>query len=556
VKHATQQTKAVKASQTTSRQGKMSKRTSYERSELGHTTTKRAKQVDENLPYDQLQEALGAQDEVKDVTKVAHWFHPKDLRIQDNTALHHASELAQSKKKPLVCVYINCPADESWHGTSPARVDFMCEGLKIMQKELKELNIPLVFLECEERKKIVPTVIEWFKSQNVSHVFGNLEYEIDELRRDIKLVKEIGEGIQVSLHHDQTVIEPGTMMTGSGKPMKVFTPYHKQWLAIIKEQPELLDTSPAPAPNPSSAKKELKDLFDTPAPKPAADKQFSSGEEKKRIRKLWPAGHAAGSKRMDAFLKQIDNYAATRSNPAENSTSRMSAYFSAGMFSVREALQKVSDYNHGSTDFTESGARHGVYGWVREIVFRELYRQTTLCTPHTSMNMPQNLKFDFVQWEDDEEGWEKWYKGTTGEPFIDAGMRQLNHEAYMHNRLRMNVSSYLYCNLLLDYRRGERYFAETLIDWDLSNNTQGWEPSWTVFNPVSQAERNDPNGDYIRKWVPELKDVQGKAIFAPHARLSKEEFEKLGYPKPHVDWKKTKQRCMERFKRDMHDAEP
>ncbi|KAH7405699.1 FAD binding domain of DNA photolyase-domain-containing protein [Phaeosphaeria sp. MPI-PUGE-AT-0046c] len=534
----------------------MSKRTSYERSELGHTTTKRAKQVDENLPYDQLQEALGAQDEVKDVTRVAHWFHPKDLRIQDNTALHHASELAQTSKKPLVCIYINCPADESWHGTSPARVDFMCEGLKIMQKELKELNIPLVFLECEDRKKIVSTVIAWFKEQNVSHVFGNYEYEIDELRRDIKLVKEAGDGIQVSLYHDQTVVEPGTMLTGSGTPMKVFTPYHKTWLSIIKEEPELLDTSPPPAANPSSAKKELKDLFDTPAPKPAKDKQFSSDEERKRIRKLWPAGHAAGAKRMDAFLKQIDHYASTRSNPAKDSTSRLSAYFSAGMFSVREALQKVSDYNHGSTDFTETGSRHGVYGWVREIVFRELYRQTTMTTPHTSMNLPQNLKFDFVQWEDDEEGWERWYKGTTGEPFIDAGMRQLNHEAYMHNRLRMNVSSYLYCNLLLDYRRGERYFAETLIDWDLSNNTQGWEPSYTVFNPVSQAEKNDPDGDYIRKWVPELANVEGKAIFAPYARLPKEEFEKLGYPKPYIDWKKTKQRCMERFKRDMHDAEP
>lgn len=477
----------------------MSKRTSYERFELGHTTTKRAKQVDENLPYDELQELLGAQDEIKDVKTVAHWFHPKDLRIQDNKALHHASQLAKSSKKPLVCLYVNCAADESWHGTSPARVDFMYEGLKIMQKELKELNIPLVFLECENRKKIVTTAVEWFKKHSVSHVFSNFEYEIDELRRDIQLVKEVGKDIQVSIYHDQTIVEPGSMVTGNGKPMKVFTPYHKQWLGIISEEPELLDTVPAPAANPSSAKTDLKDLFDTPAPQPGKDKQFESEADRKRIRKLWPAGHAAASKRMDAFLKKIDNYSATRSNPAKDSTSRMSAYFSAGMFSVREALQKVADYNHGSTNFSESSAKPGVYSWVREIVFRELYRQTTLTTPHTSMNLPQNLKFDFVQWEDDEEGWEKWYKGQTGEPFIDAGMRQLNAEAYMHNRLRMNVSSYLYCNLLIDYRRGERYFAETLIDWDLSNNTQGWEPSYTVFNPVSQAERNDPDGDYIRK---------------------------------------------------------
>ncbi|KAH8726862.1 FAD binding domain of DNA photolyase-domain-containing protein [Phaeosphaeriaceae sp. PMI808] len=534
----------------------MSKRTSYERSELGHTTTKRAKQVDEDLPFDQLQEALGAQDEVKDVTKVAHWFHPKDLRIQDNTALYHASQLAQSANKPLLCVYINCAADESWHGTSPARVDLMCEGLKIMQKELKELSIPLVFLECDDRKNIVHTVVQWFKKQEVSHVFGNYEYEIDELRRDIKFVQETGDGIQVSLHHDQTIIEPGTMTTGAGTPMKVFTPYHKSWLSIVKDDPELIDTVPPPTANPSSFKKELKNLFDTPCPKPGKDKQFESDQDRKRIRKLWPAGHAAASKRMDTFLKKIDMYADTRSNPAEDSTSRMSAYFSAGMFSVREALQKVADYNRGSTDFTEKGSKPGVYGWVREIVFRELYRQTTMTTPHTSMNLPQNLKFEFVQWEDDKEGWGKWCKGTTGEPFIDAGMRQLNTEAYMHNRLRMNVSSYLYCNLLLDYRLGERYFAETLVDWDLSNNTQGWEPSYTVFNPVSQAERNDPNGDYIRKWVPELADVKGKAIFAPYGRLSKDEFEKLGYPKPHVNWKKTKQRCLERFKRDMHDAEP
>ena len=534
---------------------KMSKRTSYERSELGHTSTKRAKQVDENLPYDQVQEALGAQDEIKDVTKVAHWFRPKDLRIQDNTALHHASELAQSAKKALLCFYINCPADESWHGTSPARVDFMCEGLKMMQKELKDLNIPLVFIECEDRKKIVETAVEWLKKQEVSHVFGNYEYEIDEMRRDLKLVKTAGDGIQVSLYHDQTVVEPGSMLTGSGTPMKVFTPYHKAWMDRLRNEPELLDTTPPPAANPSSMKKELEGLFDTPAPKPAKDKQFESEEDKKRIRKLWPAGHAEGAKRMDKFLKQIDHYASTRSNPAADSTSRMSAYFSAGMFSIREALQKVVDYNRGSADFTESKASQGVYGWVREIVFRELYRQTTMTTPHTSMNLPQNLKFDFVEWEDDEEGWEKWYKGQTGEPFIDAGMRQLNAEAYMHNRLRMNVSSYLYCNLLLDYRRGERYFAETLIDWDLSNNTQGWEPSYTVFNPVSQAERNDPDGDYIRKWVPELKDVEGKAVFAPYARLSKEEFSKLGYPKPHVDWKETKARAIDRFKRGLKEAD-
>ena len=221
---------------------------------------------------------------------------------------------------------------------------------------------------------------------------------------------------------------------------------------------------------------------------------------------------------------------------------------------MREALSAAKKANSGA-NFTDSGDP-GIAAWVREIVFREFYRQMLVVKPHNAMNLPQNLKFDFVEWEDDEEGWKKWYEGKTGMPFVDAGMRQLNTEAYMHNRLRMNTSSYLRTNLLIDYRKGERYFAEHLIDWDLSNNTQGWEPSYTVFNPVSQAEKNDPQGEYIRKWVAELRNLQGKAVFDPYNRLSKDEFEKLGYPKPHVDWKESKERCMQRYKEDMADAEP
>jgi deoxyribodipyrimidine photo-lyase len=364
-------------------------------------------------------------------------------------------------------------------------------------------------------------------------------------------------GLEFSLHHDQTVMEPGRLVTGAGKPMKIFTPYHGAWMQTVKSDPSLLDTVPTPSKQPSSASKELKKHFDSKPPTPPPTKQFAKEEDKDRIRKLWPAGHAAGLKRWKTFLHdKIEDYAATRSNPGKDSTSRMSAYFSAGVVSVREAMTELKKYNKNSADFTQGKTSAGVFSWVREIVFRELYRQTTMTTPHLVMNLPQNLKFNFVQWEDDEEGWQKWKTGTTGVPLVDAGMRQLNTEAYMHNRARMNVSSYLYCNLLLDYRRGERYFAETLIDWDLSNNTQGWEPSYTVFNPTSQAEKNDPDGEYIRRWVPELRDVKGKAIFAPDKRLSDEDFESLGYPRPHVDWHETKQRCLERFKRDMKDAEP
>lgn len=525
---------------------------------LSHPSTGRGKEIDADTPYSHLQAALAAQPQGKEPSRILHWFRGKDLRIQDNKGLHAASQLAQSAKVPLVCLYVWCPAEESYHGTSPARVDFMLQGVRIMQRELKELNIPLVVLVADSREAYVDVVVDWVKKNGISQVYANFEVEVDELRRDEKFVKEMSEGgVRVELHHDQTVVEPGTMLTASGTPMKVFTPYHKAWLQKIKDEPGLLDTVPPPAPNSDTERKgELKDFFDSPIPDPPKDKSFKTKEECDRIRSLWPPGHAAAEKRMKSFLQQISRYASTRSNPAANSTSRLSAYFSAGMFSVREALTHLCTTNKNSPDFSPSGSSNsGIHSWVREIVFRELYRQTTLTTPHTSMNLPQNLKFEFVQWENDEEGWRRWCEGTTGEPFIDAGMRQLNTEAYMHNRLRMNVSSYLTNNLLIDYRRGERYFAETLIDWDMNNNTQGWEPSYTVFNPVSQAEKNDPEGEYIRKWVPELRGVEGKAVFAPSERLSKGEFENLGYPRPYVDWRETKERARERFKRDMQDAE-
>ena len=520
--------------------------------ELKRPTTKRAKEIDADLPYDKLQQKLDDQDVKDQAHTVAHWFRSKDLRIQDNIGLHNASSFAKDHKTALLAFYVNCPAEFEWHGTSPARTDFIFENLRIMQQELKELNIPLVILDAPERKDIVPTAIKFIEEHDISHVYANYEYEVDELRRDTKFVTNLESKACVSLHHDQTVVEPGTMKTNAGGPMKVFTPYHKTWLAVVKDDPSLLDTVPSPSKVDAKLSDPHKSLFDSTIPSPPASKSFASKEETTRIRKLWPAGHKAAVDRLNKFIsKHLEKYGETRSDPSKDSTSRLSPYFAAGVISMRETLTAFKKYNEGSADFSSTGTSTGAAAWVREIVFRELYRQTTLTTPHTSMNLPQNLKFDFVKWEVDEEGWKKWCEGQTGMPLIDAGMRQLNHEAWMHNRARMNVSSYLYCNLLLDYRRGERYFAEHLIDWDLSNNTQGWEPSYTVFNPISQAERNDPSGDYIRKWVPELKGLEGKAVFDPHGRLGKKEFEKLGYPAPHVDWAETKARCMERFKRDM-----
>jgi deoxyribodipyrimidine photo-lyase len=452
----------------------MSKRKDLDHPEQQHPSTKKAKQIDADLPYNHVKELLASQSKPKEASTVLHWFRSKDLRIHDNKALYAASLKARESGNQLITIYVNCEDAFNFHGVSPARLDFIYDNLRMMQEQLKKLDIPLVFLDADKRATIARTAAEYIKKRGVTHVFANYEYEHDEMSRDRQFLEENKDsGFHIELCHDQTVVEPGTMLSGARTPMKVFTPYHKRWLDVVKDNPSLLDTVPAPEKN--ASRKGIEDLFGSDVPQPPKERQFASQDERKRIRKLWPAGHEAGISRMKSFINdKLADYAATRSNPAKESTSRMSAYFSAGVVSMREALTLLKKHHDDSADFGTGGAESkGAYGWVREIVFRELYRQTTLYTPHTSMNLPQNLKFDFVQWEEDEEGYRRWEEGTLGVPFVDAGMRQIKHEAYMHNRLRMNVSSYLYCNLLIDYRRGERYFASTLIDWDLSNNTQG-----------------------------------------------------------------------------------
>ncbi|KAI7082910.1 deoxyribodipyrimidine photo-lyase [Hortaea werneckii] len=523
---------------------------------LKHPSPKRAKQIDEDTPYENLCELI---DETREkdskVRNVLHWFRSKDIRQEDNKGLHAAAQKAKEGNANLITMYLFSPKDMEWHGTSPARSDFILESLRILKGQLEEKNIPLAIVVSEERGTKTQKVMDFVKENDVSHIYANMEYEVDELRRDISVAKDVQKEKDLAFEvlHDQTVVIPGTLTTGNGGPMKVFTPYHKAWLAETKSEPSLLDTVPSPEGNDKSAAETFKALFDTKVPDLPESKQYSSKEDRDRLRKLWPAGNEAGMKRLQHFLdKKVAGYMTHRSEPARDPSSRLSPYFASGIISVRDVLARTKKHNGGK--HFDAGDR-GIDSWVREIVFREFYRQTLVTTPHTSMNLPQNLKFDFVHWEDDAQGWQKWCEGQTGVPWIDAGMRQLNTEAYMHNRLRMNTSSYLRANLLIDYRKGERYFAERLIDWDLSNNTQGWEPSYTIFNPVTQAEKCDPKGEYIRKWVPELAGLKGKEIFAPYERLGKAEFEKLGYPRPHVDYSETAQRAKERYKRDLHSAE-
>ena len=270
---------------------------------MRHPTTKRAKEIDAHLPIDELDEVLQKQKIDQPVRNVLHWFRSKDVRQEDNQALHAASQKAKDGDGVLLTMYLYSPRDLEWHGTSPARSDFLLQSLKILRDQLHEKNIPLAIVNAEERGEKTAKVMEFIKENDISHVFANYEYEVDELRRDINVAKRLTkEGVSLELLHDQTVVEPRAIKTGSGTPAKVFTPYHKSWLGIVAEDPGLLDIVPAPEENDKQAVEKYQKLFEDDMPELPENKQFKDDEEKDRIRKMWPAGHDAGMKRLEEFL--------------------------------------------------------------------------------------------------------------------------------------------------------------------------------------------------------------------------------------------------------------
>lgn len=265
------------------------KRSTSQENVLMHPSTKRAKEIDgPDSPYEALTARADKADAsgIKTRGAILHWFRSKDLRIEDNHALHAASLKAKETKSTLLTCFLFSPGDLEWHGTSPARTDFMLQSLRLVQEQLAKLNIPLVPLTAEDRDSKTARLLDFVRAHDVSHVFANMEYEVDELRRDFDILDRLEQekkATQLVLHHDQTVVVPGTLKTGSGGPLKVFTPYHKAWLAKVAAQPELLDTRPAPQANDKAARSRLADLFDQPLPELPGSKRFGSDEERDRL---------------------------------------------------------------------------------------------------------------------------------------------------------------------------------------------------------------------------------------------------------------------------------
>lgn len=539
-------------------------------------------------PTDSLRQVLGKAPAAKGKGHVVYWMRMRDARIEDNRALAKASELVQShgSGKHLVALFVLSPGDYRAHDRSPRRIDLMLRQLRILQKQFEdELHIPFYVVSQEPRTAVPEKVLQFCKEWGASHVVGNIEHEVDELWRDIKTVELAPkDGIHADFVDDTYVVPPGRVNTKDGRPYSVFSPWNRAWVDVLLKNPDLLEESPKPKANDQksiTADKSLNGLFGSKIP--AAIEGFEC-KDTEYMQKLWPAGTEAAHRVLENFVagkgglqvldgaatdysdgkttegpnakdSRLARYQTGRNLMSENGSSRISPYLSAGIISARAVLRRTRSITNNKLVV---GRDSGPAAYNTEIGFRDFYGHVLAAWPRVCMGHAYITKYEDVVWEYDESILQAWREGRTGFPIVDAAMRQGAKQGYMHNRGRMVVAMVLVKILGMDWREGERWFMMNFIDGDFASNNGGWQwsastgtdpqPYFRIFNPLSQSEKCDPSGDYIRHWVPELANVKGNAVHAPHERLSEHEFAKLNYPTPIVDYKFGRQRALHRFK--------
>ncbi|KAJ2902804.1 deoxyribodipyrimidine photo-lyase [Zalerion maritima] len=510
-------------------------------------------------PFDRLKSLLAErarqQSWFQNGKSVVMWFRT-DLRMQDNRALDQASRLAHHLNVPLVACYLVSPQDFEAHVTSPTRIDFIYRHLELLRDDLDKLDIPLHIVDVPGRAEVPDTVRDLASRWGARHVFANYEYEVDELRRDMKTLDTLHDSkVAFRLAHDTCVVEPGALKTGTGNQYAVYTPWFRTWGRYVSSNPSSLKLAERPKKNHSSARENHGDLFGCTIPELEVGDKWNK-DYRDRIRMIWPAGEGEASSRLSKFCDQkISDYAENRNLPSEPNTSSLSPYLAVGSLSSRTCVKYAQDHN---TSKKMNSGSTGIDTWISEVAWRDFYRHVMAHWPYVCMNKPFKPEYSNIQWSYDREHFRAWCEGRTGFPIVDAAMRQMNQTGWMHNRCRMIVASFLCKDLLLDWRMGEKYFMENLIDGDFASNNGGWgfsasvgvdpQPYFRIFNPLLQSERFDTDGAYIRNWVPELKNIKGKGIHDPYGRGAEVEAKRRGYPKPLVVHKNSRDRALNMYK--------
>ena len=470
------------------------------------------------------------------------WFRT-DLRVQDNSAL-----AAAMSNGPTVALYLISPAQWLAHDDAPSKVDFWLRNLNCLAGELSKLNVPLLVRLADDWSAAPQVIGELCQQLQISTVHANEEYGVHESRRDQGVADALDRlGIHFNSQLDQIFFKPGSVLTKSGTYFQVYSQFRKVcYQRLHTALPSVIATPKAQTPlaSNSDAVPEQVAGFATPSD---------------TLRQLWPAGEAEARRRMDDFAaEQIDFYQSARDLPAKPGTSQLSAYLAAGVISPRQCLHAALAANQGEFD----SGNIGVVTWINELLWREFYKHILVGYPRVSMHRAFRPDTEALAWRDAPQELKAWQEGRTGLPIIDAAMRQLLATGWMHNRLRMIVAMFLTKNLLIDWREGERFFMRHLIDGDLAANNGGWQwssstgtdsaPYFRIFNPLSQSQKFDPDGRFLRQWLPELVGLNKTNIHNPAAMGGL--FGIADYPAPIVDLSKSRARALAAFKSLPHFA--
>lgn len=473
------------------------------------------------------------------------WFR-SDLRIADNPALWHSLNANPAQQtRGLFCITI-----QQWrkHNWGDNKISFVLQSLYELQNDLATLNIELIIRESNTFKDCAKDIVKFLNSNKASNLYYNIEYELNENLRDQKIASALkSTNIKIHPFHDQCLIPPGIILNKNKSPYSIFTPFKASCYKYLHKHPVKLYPTPK-AQN-----------CITPTAK--INQQHIDFFRTNPILKFWPSYKAHVVKRLKLFCgSKIASYKEKRDFPAESVTSTLSPYLACGRISVRECFNAAIATNKNEFDT----GNQSVICWINELLWRDFYKQIIFHYPNICKGINYNRKYDKLKWSKNLELLTDWQRGETGIPIIDAAMRQLIQTGWMHNRLRMIVAMYLTKNLLIDWREGEHFFSQHLIDLDFASNNGGWQwsastgtdaaPYFRIFNPVEQSLRFDPEGKFIKKFCPELAKVPLASLHDPSASLSPKELANLNYPQRNVDLSETRKRALAYFKAAINNS--
>jgi deoxyribodipyrimidine photo-lyase len=433
------------------------------------------------------------------VKTVIHWFR-RDLRVSDNVALSEAAKRAEQ----VVPLFIFEDAFKTGPDVGAARLAFLLQSVESLRKNLAELGHTLI-VRCGKSEEILPT---FAKEVGAQCVFANKRYEPYTQRRDERITGALLKiGVGFEMFKDAVVWEEQEILNLSGKPYTVFTPYSKAWKVKAVPAPvgKIGPRKAVSGNYPSDALPASPDAVGYPL-----------------TQKIPAAGERAALELLRKFMAgPVYSYATNRNFPALDGGSNLSPHLRAGTIGIRTI---IAELNKAKVKAVDANAVKSCETFLNELIWREFYAQVLHNFPHVTKGAFRP-EYDKLQWSDNQEHFVAWCEGRTGYPIVDAAMRCLNATGTMHNRLRMIVAMFLTKDLLINWQWGERYFMKQLVDGDMAANNGGWQwsagtgtdaaPYFRIFNPVSQAEKFDAGGKFVRQWIPELKDFPDDLVHQP-----------------------------------------